>query len=83
MSCNLPLLVWDKTINRYGGLSLPGTTVTLWDQRCGFVVQNFEELTSHFDNFYNNLDTFQQAELVLEKLTFEIFNRKLKDCFNF
>lgn len=83
MSCNLPLLVWDKTINKYGGLSLPGTTVTLWDQRCGVVVKNFEELTSHFDNFYNNIDTFQPAELVLEKLTFEIFNRKLKDCFNF
>ena len=83
MSCNLPLIVWDKTINNYGGLSLPGTTVTVWDHRCGVVVENYEELTLQFDNFYKNLNTFNPAELVLEKLTFEMFNQKLKECFKF
>ena len=83
MSCNLPLLVWDKKINTYGGLSLPGTTVTIWDNRCGVIVENFEDLKLNFDKFIQNLSNFNPGELVLEKLTYEVFNRKLKESFNF
>ena len=45
--------------------------------------KTMKELTLQFDNFYKNLNTFNPAELVLEKLTFEMFNQKLKECFKF
>lgn len=82
MSCNLPLLVWDKKINYYEHLKLSGTTVTIWDERCGKIVNELDELIEIFESFKNNLNLFNPAEIVLEQLTFEQFNENLKLIFN-
>ena len=82
MSCNLPLLVWDQKINYYEHLKLSGTTVTIWDERCGKIVNELDELIEIFDSFKNNLNLFNPAEIVLEQLTFEQFNENLKLLFN-
>ena len=46
-------------------------------------LENFEDLKLNFDKFIQNLSNFNPGELVLEKLTYEVFNRKLKESFNF
>ena len=81
MSCNLPLIVWDQTTNYYEHLELSGTTVTVWNKNCGEIVLSLEELKNIFNNFKNNLDNYNSAEIVLEKLTYEDFNKNLKNLF--
>lgn len=82
MSCNLPLLVWDQTINYYEHLKLSGTTVTIWNEKCGKIIYEIEELINIFDSFKSNLNFYNPAQIVLEQLTFEKFNENLKLLFN-
>jgi len=82
MSCNLPILVWDQTINYYEHLELSGTTVTIWNEKCGKIVYELDELIKIFDSFKNNLNLYNPAQLVLEQLTFEKFNENLKLLFD-
>ena len=82
MSCNLPLLVWDQTINYYEHLELSGTTVTIWNEKCGKIVYELNELINIFDSFKRNLNVYNPAQIVLEQLTFEKFNENLKLLFD-
>ena len=45
-------------------MKLSGTTMSYWDERCGDIVNSFEEFEDKFDNFFKNLDEFQPAYLV-------------------
>ena len=82
MAVNIPLLVWDKTINNFENYQLSGTSVPVWDERCGVVVYNLDELKNIFNSFINNLSSYKPINLVLEKLTFEKYKRDLKNSFN-
>ena len=82
MSCNLPMLVWDKTDNFYGNKKLSGTTVTIFDKRCGEIVYDFTELEKRFNNFINNLKSFEPGKLVEEQLTYKIFKKRIFEEFN-
>jgi len=81
MACNLPLIVWDQKTNYYEHLELSGTTVTVWNDNCGRVVLSLQEIINIFDDFKNNLEEYNPAEIILEKLTFEEFNINLKKLF--
>ncbi len=81
LSCNLPMYVWDQTINSYEDMKLSGTTMSYWDERCGDIVNSFEEFEDKFDNFFKNLDEFQPAYLVKDKLTYEVFKKNLIEEF--
>lgn len=82
MACNIPLLVWDRTINNYENVKLSGTTVTVWNSLCGEKVNTFDELKNIYDYFLNNLEKYRPAEVVLDKLTYEVFNKSLKEVFS-
>ncbi len=82
MACNLPILVWDQTTNFYEHLKLSGTTVTVWNEKCGKIVLSIDELKNAFDDFKKNLESYSPANIILEKLTYEKFNRNLKNLFN-
>jgi len=81
-SCNLPLLVWDQKINIYGNLTLTGTSMSYWDNNCGLIVDNIDELTNNFQYFYENIHQYKPHELVESKLTFEKYKENLKFEFN-
>lgn len=81
MACNLPLLVWNKTVNYFDNLELSGTSVTVWDEHCGELVYNFKQLEKKYNHFVANLENYNPARLILEKLTFEKFNSNLKELF--
>lgn len=82
MACNLPLLVWDQDTNFYDHLQISGTTVTVWDEHCGELVNNFTQLEKKYDYFVANLKNYNPGKLVLKKLTFEKFNSNLKELFH-
>lgn len=82
MASNIPLLVWDQTINYFDNLKLSGTTVTIWDKLCGEKVITFNELKDIYDYFLDNLEKYKPAEVVLDKLTYEVFNKNLKKVFS-
>ena len=81
MACNLPIIVWDKTVNHYEHLSLSGTTVTSWDNNCGEIVYELHELKKIINSFKNNLNLYNPGSHVLNNLTFEKFNENLKFLF--
>ena len=82
MGQNIPLLVWDQTVNYFDNFKLSGTSVTVWDKLCGEKVNTFDELKDTYDYFLNNLEKYRPAEVVLDKLTYEVFNKNLKEVFS-
>ncbi len=81
MANNLPLFVWDKTVNYYEDLELRGTSVSFWDDRCGMIVSELKTFENNLDDFYINLDKFSPVELIREELTFEVFKKNLLEQF--
>lgn len=81
MSCNLPLFVWDQNINYYENFEISGTTVSTWGNNCGVVESNEKKLNISFNKFLDEIDRYNPAELVLEKLTFEKFRENLQRLF--
>jgi hypothetical protein len=77
-SCNLPLLVWDQKINIYDNLTLTGTSMSYWSNSCGMIVDNFDELSTNFHEFYENIYRYKPHKLVESKLTFEKYKENLK-----
>ena len=81
IACNLPVIVWDKTVNHYEHLKLSGTTVTSCDNNCGEIVYELHELKKIIDSFKNNLNLYNPGSHILNNLTFEKFNENLKGLF--
>ena len=81
LSCNLPMYVWDQKVNSYGDRKLSGTTMSYWDDRCGIIVDSFEEFIDKFPTFIENLNIYQPADLIKDKLTFEKFKYNLIEEF--
>ena len=89
MACNLPLYVWDdleanakNMSNYYGGGNFSGTTVTLWSENNGVIVNSYEEFEDKFEEFLLNVDNYSPTKLVEEFLTFESFQNKLLSIFS-
>lgn len=82
MANNLPLLVWNKESSHFEGISISGSSVPYWDNRCGLIVMNFDELEKGLDNFILNINDYNPSELIKEKLTFEKFEINLLDEFS-
>tara|TARA_A100001011_G_scaffold51538_2_gene49601 strand:+ start:14884 stop:15885 length:1002 start_codon:yes stop_codon:yes gene_type:complete len=89
MACNLPLYVWDdlksnaESLSKYyGGGNFSGTTVTLWSENNGIIVNNYKEFEDKFEEFLLNLNNYDPTKLVDEYLTFESFQNKLLSLFS-
>jgi glycosyltransferase involved in cell wall biosynthesis len=73
MSCNLPLFVWDTTIwEDYGQIhSIEATSIPYWDSTCGISVQKETEIFKRFDEFIDNINTYNPRQYVLNNLSLE------------
>jgi hypothetical protein len=75
LSCNVPLLVWNVKFmsqeykSRYD--DIPATTVDYFDERCGEIFYEQNELEAKFEEFTNKLDTYSPREYILENLSCE------------
>ena len=81
MSNNLPLIVWNKNFGKFEGLEIRGTSVTVWDQNCGVIVETFEEFSGKFQYFIDNLNNYNPKDIVIKNLTYESFLDNLKKQF--
>lgn len=83
LSCNVPLLVWNaKSMNQEYGYNyedIPSTTVPYWDERCGELFNNYEELGNTFDIFISKLKSYRPREYILENLSAEKCAERLKN----
>ena len=81
LSCNVPLLVWNvKSMNQEYGMNypdIPATTIPYWDERCGEVFNDREELENKFSLFISKLHTYKPREYVVENLSLEKCEEKL------
>ena len=86
LSCDVPLLVWNtKTMNQehnsnYKNFSC--TTIPYWDDRCGMVFYESNEISNTFDKFIDNLDNFKPREYVLNNLGIDIGCQNFKKLCN-
>lgn len=79
LSCDVPLLVWDVKLRKqewtmreqYKNVMSPVTCIPYWDNRCGEVFHNSNELNKTFNTFINKLDTYEPRQFILDNLSTE------------
>ena len=77
LSMNVPLLVWDaKFMSQEYGYNyndIPCSTIPYWDNRCGKIFNNCEELEVTFNVFQTKLEAqeYSPRQYILENLTSE------------
>lgn len=82
LSCDVPLLVWNvKTMNqeygsKYGAISC--TSVPYWDERCGEIFYDVNELEDTFKIFIEKLHTYEPRKYIKENLSVEKCGKKLE-----
>jgi len=83
MSCNVPLLVWniqsmkDESITNYD--DIPATSIPYWDDKCGEVFYNKNELENKFELLQNKLTTYEPRKFILDNLSIETCEKKWID----
>ena len=82
MARNLPLFVWNMKINEYEGYHLSGSSVSMWSENCGKIVNNEKEFEENFDIFLNDLDKYSPEDFVKAELTYEKFEENLLKIFS-
>ena len=82
LSCNVPLLVWNtKTMDqeynsKYEAISC--TSVPYWDERCGEIFYDVNELEETFNKFVSKLDKYEPRKYIEENLGVEKCAKKLE-----
>jgi hypothetical protein len=80
MSCNIPLLVWNvKSMNQEIGANydnIYATSIPYWDNRCGEVFYDKNDLEKTFDFFISKLNTYTPRQYILENLSMEKCKQK-------
>jgi glycosyltransferase involved in cell wall biosynthesis len=79
MSCNLPLFVWDKTVwDDYGqNHTIDASSVPYWDDRCGVLIKNNNNIIQMFEEFIKNVNKFNPRQYVISNLTLEKTTKKI------
>jgi len=80
---NLPLFVLDYEENRYENFILKGSSVPLWNEKCGEKVNNFENIDSQFNQFFEKvLNNYYQPHIFAkEVLSFEAMYKNFVKIF--
>lgn len=82
LSCNVPLLVWNvKTMNeeymsKYR--DFPCTSVPYWDERCGEIFYEENEMEIAFNKLVNNLSSYEPRKYIEENLSVEKCGKELE-----
>jgi hypothetical protein len=86
LSCNVPLLVWNiksmKEMYGYVCDDIPATSIPYWDERCGEIFTDINELNNKMNIFISNIESYKPREYILENLSFDICEKKLIDIIN-
>jgi hypothetical protein len=75
LSCNVPLFVWDVvSMNQAFGYNcedLPATTIPYWNDTCGEVFYNTDQIDNAYTLFMSKLYTFNPRQYILSSVSME------------
>jgi len=81
MSMGVPIIAWDikEWLDQGEAYRVPATSIPYWDERCGEVFFNIEDLEVTFSKFYATLDQYDPKAFVKDNLSFECSVKTLLD----
>ena len=81
MSMGVPIIAWDikEWLDQGEAYRVPATSIPYWDERCGEVFFNIDELDVTFSKFYATLDEYDPKAFIKDNLSFECSVKKLLD----
>ena len=81
MSMGVPIIAWDikEWLDQGEAYRVPATSIPYWDERCGEVFFNIDELDVTFSKFYATLDEYDPKAFIKDNLSFECSVKILLD----
>ena len=81
MSMGVPIIAWDikEWLDQGEAYRVPATSIPYWDERCGEVFFNIDDLEVTFSKFYATLDQYDPKAFVKDTLSFECSVKTLLD----
>ena len=81
MSMGVPIIAWDikEWLDQGEAYRVPATSIPYWDERCGEVFFNIDELDVTFSKFYATLDEYDPKAFIKNNLSFECSVKTLLD----
>ena len=81
MSMGVPIIAWDikEWLDQGEAYRVPATSIPYWDERCGEVFFNINELEVTFSKFYATLDQYDPKAFIKDNLSFECSVKILLD----
>ena len=81
MSMGVPIIAWDikEWLDQGEAYRVPATSIPYWDERCGEVFFNIDDLEVTFSKFYATLDQYNPKAFIKDNLSFECSVKILLD----
>ena len=81
MSMGVPIIAWDikEWLDQGEAYRVPATSIPYWDERCGEVFFNIEDLEVTFSKFYATLDQYDPKAFIKDNLSFKCSVKTLLD----
>ena len=81
MSMGVPIIAWDikEWLDQGEAYRVPATSIPYWDERCGEVFFNIDDLEVTFSKFYVTLDQYDPKAFIKDNLSFECSVKTLLD----
>ena len=81
MSMGVPIIAWDikEWLDQGEAYRVPATSIPYWDERCGEVFFNIDDLEVTFFKFYATLDQYDPKAFIKDNLSFECSVKTLLD----
>ena len=81
MSMGVPIIAWDikEWLDQGEAYRVPATSIPYWNERCGEVFFNIDELEVTFSKFYATLDKYNPKAFIKDNLSFECSVKTLLD----
>ena len=81
MSMGVPIIAWDikEWLDQGEAYRVPATSIPYWDDRCGEVFFNIDDLEVTFSKFYATLDQYDPKAFIKDNLSFESSVKTLLD----
>ena len=81
MSMGVPIIAWDikEWLDQGEAYRVPATSIPYWDERCGEVFFNIDDLEVTFSKFYATLDQYDPKAFIKDNLSFECSIKTLLD----
>ena len=81
MSMGVPIIAWDikEWLDQGEAYRVPATSIPYWDERCGEVFFNIDDLEVTFSKFYATLDQYDPKAFIKDNSSFECSVKTLLD----